>query len=480
MANDNDNGTRNLNIVDLCCGIGMATLGFQAVGFDSLEGVDNSAERAEAFSDNTGREGVLTEQDIYVEAWQAEPYCKVDVVVTGPPCQDDSPLARLHEDQGRGVVKAPALAAAASYEPTFIVMEMCGGKWVEWCKEMGATQIETLVDSALGGATDRKRTFAIWGPCQLDIRPVGPAQSWDEVLGIEDKGAVLGTETNSKAKRWKYARAVGRPANTVTGGGSNFQIKLSDGSIVKTTLEEKAALQGFPGLKLDAIVGAERDRKGKREGPWRAKNIAIGNGWTKTFGMAIGRAVQEALEGVNPDECHPVQFSSRHSYCPTCGAALESGDSTCHYCMIELEQTVPERTDPVIDWEQVREGAEEAKNVEETTEDDDRAEWVTGCRPDYNDDPTTCYVIMIRAPGDPERGDRLSRRPTEGGPGEQIAKLNSLKRTSLADLRNVVLNHMADGEKRTMNRIGVELWNKTADILCSGTSNGKSQSSNVE
>jgi hypothetical protein len=60
---------------------------------------------------------------------------------------------------------------------------------------------------------------------------------------------------------------------------------------------------------------------------------------------------------------------------------------------------------------------------------------------------------------DPER----SPRPV-GGRADRAPHL-TLAKTRAADWRVAILRHLSDGKARTLNRIGVELLDKTADIL---------------
>lgn len=89
-------------------------------------------------------------------------------------------------------------------------------------------------------------------------------------------------------------------------------------------------------------------------------------------------------------------------------------------------------------------------------------EWWTRCRPNYDAHPMAKYTIMIRGPDDPERMPREAHpngRQPDMAPHRTIAKMDILR------LKRIILNHLSDGEPRTFNRIGVELWDKTADLL---------------
>lgn len=102
-----------------------------------------------------------------------------------------------------------------------------------------------------------------------------------------------------------------------------------------------------------------------------------------------------------------------------------------------------------------------------------------GLRPPYWRDPAkeewSCdpvdrsgaakYVIIMRAPGDPERQDKA---PSLGGTTsgtEKIEALRQLRKASVESWRERILEHLADDVPRTFNRICVELVDKTADHM---------------
>lgn len=69
------------------------------------------------------------------------------------------------------------------------------------------------------------------------------------------------------------------------------------------------------------------------------------------------------------------------------------------------------------------------------------------------------YVHLIRSPDDPKR----SSRP-KGGRVDRAPHL-TLARTSSEDWEAQILALLKDGTPRTFNEIGVELLDKTADVL---------------
>lgn len=85
-------------------------------------------------------------------------------------------------------------------------------------------------------------------------------------------------------------------------------------------------------------------------------------------------------------------------------------------------------------------------------------EWHTRCRPAYTR-PTDQYIIMIRASDDPDR------RPRPVGGQEDRTPHHTFARMEVPELKKVLYAHLHDGVPRTLNRMGVELWDKTGDII---------------
>lgn len=98
-------------------------------------------------------------------------------------------------------------------------------------------------------------------------------------------------------------------------------------------------------------------------------------------------------------------------------------------------------------------------------------EWCEDCRPpEWTTDPVdrdglAAYTVAIRHPDDPSRRDRARSLGGMTGSEEKLLRLKDLKKATPEEWRRRIVAHMADGEPRTFNRIGVELVDTTADNL---------------
>jgi len=304
-------------VVDICSGAGMASLGFEAAGFRTIAGVDLWHPAANSFRLNHPNAAMLEVgvEELLDLAARGVEFPKADVVITGPPCQDDSRCRRARRDLcdlGRGELKIPTLAAALLFDPEYIIMETVSKKYEPILAAEGYMQALQLKDSDLGGHTVRKRFFYVWGPSPLTVPPAhyrdspgwGPALS---AVGIDfSPDALLATDADGvlwrtgpregMPKRWqeeerdqagtiirqRYPRYPHEASRSVVGSGAAFILRdpaTYEGD-VRLTPGDHASIQGFPGLHLAG------DRV-------RTNNSIVGNGWTRSFGVAIAGAILE-------------------------------------------------------------------------------------------------------------------------------------------------------------------------------------------
>jgi len=83
--------------------------------------------------------------------------------------------------------------------------------------------------------------------------------------------------------------------------------------------------------------------------------------------------------------------------------------------------------------------------------------WVFGAVADR--EGLAAYTHLVRAPGDPQRTPRPKGGHQDRAPHRTLAKRPA------AELEELLLEGLADGEPRTFNRLGVEIFDLTADVL---------------
>ncbi len=138
--------SRRLGVIDLFCGAGGFSLGFQAAGCDILGAVDVDETAARTYAENIGRlqpdappvvlsgdEGNVEDQlDLERLAWRGRP----DILIGGPPCQGFSRVGRAkldsltddgHTADPRNEFYRRFLQAADLWKPLAVVMENVPG-----------------------------------------------------------------------------------------------------------------------------------------------------------------------------------------------------------------------------------------------------------------------------------------------------------------------------------------------------------------
>jgi DNA (cytosine-5)-methyltransferase 1 len=118
---------RRPKVVDLCCGGGGFSWGFQQAGFEILAGIDMCPQSLSTFSVNIpGGKALkldITATDVVSQIRLQIGPKRPDVVIAGPPCQGFSRAGPRKPDDPRNKVLAAAVRAAVRLRPKVIVVE---------------------------------------------------------------------------------------------------------------------------------------------------------------------------------------------------------------------------------------------------------------------------------------------------------------------------------------------------------------------
>jgi len=160
-----------MKIVDLFCGCGGLSLGFQKAGMDVVAGIDNWDDAIAVYKQNFNHPVFkidLTDVETavkYVEAFMP------DMIIGGPPCQDFSSAGKRNEDNGRGNLTISYAKIVAGVRPKFFVMENVARivktqKLVEAKRifsEAGYGLTETVLDASHCGVPQKRKRFVLIG-----------------------------------------------------------------------------------------------------------------------------------------------------------------------------------------------------------------------------------------------------------------------------------------------------------------------------
>lgn len=278
--------SENNKIVDLFCGCGGLSSGFQNAGFKVVGAFDNWKPAIDVYNENLedGAESLdLSDLDKTFEVLDVLfERVGVDGIIGGPPCQDFSSAGKRVEADRADLTEKYA-AIVARYRPSFFLMEnvpraqnaAAFRRAVDVLEEAGYGITEHVVDSALCGVPQRRKRLITVG--FLSGNDNGEEFRKRLIEGLSDKpttmrdyfGDSLGTEYIYRHPR-SYARravfSIDEPCPTVRGVnrpiGPGYPGHPGDAAPVEMsrplTTEERARVQTFEGWTWN---GAKTDKE---------------------------------------------------------------------------------------------------------------------------------------------------------------------------------------------------------------------------
>lgn len=258
-----------MRTVDLFCGCGGMSLGFQEAGFDIIAAYDNWQPAIDVYKKNFTHSVYnrdLSLPDVQEEIIQLKP----DIIIGGPPCQDFSTAGHMDEGLGRAVLSVAFSNIVIGADPEYFVMEnVARARTSRAYKEAitllsgagyGLTKI--ILDACYCGVPQtRKRFFVIGHKGDNDdfLKDYLEENLSDKPMTIYDYlGDSLGTEyyfrvPTNYSRRGVYS--IYEPAMTVRGVDRPIpkgykkhpQDPVEIGPLVRAlTVKERSYLQTFP------------------------------------------------------------------------------------------------------------------------------------------------------------------------------------------------------------------------------------------
>lgn len=178
-------------VLDLFCGCGGISLGFQLAGFDIIGGVDNNEYATKTFAQNFRKATVLCTDITSITNEQIiDKYRNVDIIVGGPPCQGFSSANRWQKesDDPRNKLFFEYLRFVKVLNPKVVMIENVRGllsrdngyakeRIITLLSEMGYSVNVSILDAAeYGVPQNRKR--AIFVAIRKDFK--------DEIFNFEN------------------------------------------------------------------------------------------------------------------------------------------------------------------------------------------------------------------------------------------------------------------------------------------------------
>ena len=114
---------KKFNAIDLFCGAGGLSLGFQQAGFNIIVGVDNEQAALDTFELNAD----LSKRETFDLILKTAGDRKIDVVIAGPPCQGFSLTGPRNFDDPRNKLYLAVIEMVKQYNPKGFIIENVPG-----------------------------------------------------------------------------------------------------------------------------------------------------------------------------------------------------------------------------------------------------------------------------------------------------------------------------------------------------------------
>lgn len=275
---------KSVNVLDLFCGAGGLSEGFQQAGFNVILGIDNDESALRTFKLNHPKSEILKKdvskiikKDIISKIGNK----KINLIIGGPPCQGFSLAGRRNPNDPRNFLIKKFLRIVSLVKPEIFVIENVQGlksmkndkgKLVldeikKTCEKMKYNfQFHILNAEEYGVPQKRKRIFIIGSlkPFDILLEKSEKIPIKEILLKKEDvsekyfysqrliKGFKRRERINKKLKRgfgWRFLNPEDT-SYTISAryykDGAEALIKYSEDEIRKLTLQEIAIIQSFP------------------------------------------------------------------------------------------------------------------------------------------------------------------------------------------------------------------------------------------
>lgn len=163
-----------MRTVDLFCGCGAFSLGFQNAGFDIVAAFDNWDEAISVYRANFNHP--VFKQDLLnvSESVAAIQKFAPEMIIGGPPCQDFSSAGKRDENNGRGDLTISYAEIIAAVQPQFFVMENVAGILktqkikiaIQILKNAGYGLTQAVLDASFCGVPQKRKRFVMLGKLQ--------------------------------------------------------------------------------------------------------------------------------------------------------------------------------------------------------------------------------------------------------------------------------------------------------------------------
>ncbi|MCQ2212918.1 MAG: DNA cytosine methyltransferase [Bacteroidaceae bacterium] len=160
-----------MRVVDLFCGCGGLSLGFEKAGMEVVAGFDNWQDALTVYRNNFSHPALHADlMDVEGSVEKIRTFAP-DMIIGGPPCQDFSSAGKRDENNGRGDLTVCYARIIASIRPQWFVMENVERitktqklqDALAIFHEAGYGTSYTVLNAALCGVPQRRKRFVMIG-----------------------------------------------------------------------------------------------------------------------------------------------------------------------------------------------------------------------------------------------------------------------------------------------------------------------------
>lgn len=296
-----------MNIVDLFCGCGGLSLGFESAGFNVVAGYDNWSAAIDVYNLNFNHPINQVDLSNVEDASKHISAYKPDMIIGGPPCQDFSSAGLRNEDNGRGNLTLCYARIISNIRPEWFVMENVAtitktNKLVEAksiFRDAGYGLTQIVLNAALCGVPQKRKRFFLIGKLGAkddSLQPYILQNLSKKEMTVKDYfGDKIDVEYYYRHPR-SYARrgvfSVNEPSPTIRGVNrpipAGYQIHANDPvesleGIRPLTTKERSMIQTFP--ETYNFVGTKSDIE-----------QMIGNAVPVNLGKFVATAIMDFIE----------------------------------------------------------------------------------------------------------------------------------------------------------------------------------------
>lgn len=295
-----------MRVVDLFCGCGGLSLGFQRAGFEVVAAYDKWKAALNVYRDNFDHPAFELDLNKVQESSEVINQQHPDMIIGGPPCQDFSSAGKRNEEGGRGDLTVQYAHIISNVRPKWFVMENVARivktqKLIEAkniFKQAGYGLSQKVLDASYCGVPQKRKRFFLIGKLHemdgfmepfinsgLSAKPMTMRNYFGDTLGIK----YYYRHPRSYMRRGIFS--IDEPSPTVRGVNrpmpegyqlhANDPVRSKEGIRPLTTLE-RSYIQTFP--KEFRFSGSKTDME-----------QMIGNAVPVNLAKFVGEAINKYL-----------------------------------------------------------------------------------------------------------------------------------------------------------------------------------------